>query len=738
MADDERLLASLVLLLRLSPDAPAAAPAGEEIGKTAAGGAGFREEDAPSPLQDAWEGNEGELLCFAGRLVRHYANCDEGGTASATGGVYLRLAARAAFLRYAPHFHEMDVQRDDKTVPSSERIRTYERGLSTSILSALRARASEAMEEVDVEMAWVAQRLAVRLSSGSGAKSTDQEVKSSHSNVWTETIDAMAARRCKKTGDVPFRIAASKDDATSTQNDEQLMVQTLNAILDGNAPPDAGADGGGKREDWATQYDASLMTCLQAYLQLHLQARESENGGGEEPLPLWTQRALFGMVRWSQQNHTLSLEAYRLALQYLRLCIPCFGSGGPSLQQRSLAQYYASCVARGDGAENNSLEGAEEFATAIRSFVFHGLLVLANAAADASKAMAEANTSKNALPTPSSTELRGDIYSLVLELWQVFGPEWIMTNTTGASANDWWWFPSGGKENEHQLGATWPLCTLVRLAAGEFRLGLGRFMAFLEREETSTDDKDAELISEIDACAGIVAEATRLMTSIAEDEDSLSSWSPDAILHIRTSLEDALNSTVQYFNSLPEESMKRRGSGSDEIGRSCCLVMGTIAAELEADHLFAPPSLDASPSADKERGSSLFSPALGSAIRFCDSIGNCGDAVGTIPYERQEPLAYLLPCIMSLVSNAASQQGEGKASEGMELALTNLQQGNCLVLALSGFLRRAASQLRESAQGGIPTIQSMVQLCALIVDEYTQIAPEADSRELRRCLALFA
>jgi hypothetical protein len=89
------------------------------------------------------------------------------------------------------------------------------------------------------------------------------------------------------------------------------------------------------------------------------------------------------------------------------------------------------------------------------------------------------------------------------------------------------------------------------------------------------------------------------MTSLADDEDedissvnSVKVWTPDAVLHTQQSLEDALNAAIQYFNENDVSDANSIYSSSDEarkeweeIGRTCCLVLGTIAPELELGQL---------------------------------------------------------------------------------------------------------------------------------------------------------
>ena len=106
--NDERLLASLVLLLRLP------SLTGDDFNTSIDRSAQDVSWTLPSDeLQNALERDDGRLLCFMGRLINSYAS-NTSTTASnssseldVTGDSYdvkyscLRLAVRIAFLRYA-------------------------------------------------------------------------------------------------------------------------------------------------------------------------------------------------------------------------------------------------------------------------------------------------------------------------------------------------------------------------------------------------------------------------------------------------------------------------------------------------------------------------------------------------------------------------------------------------------------------------------------------------------------
>jgi len=185
----------------------------------------------------------------------------------------------------------------------------------------------------------------------------------------------------------------------------------------------------------------------------------------------------------------------------------------------------------------------------------------------------------------------------------------------------------------------------------------------------------------------------------------------------------------------------------EEVGRTCCIVMGNIAAELEVEYLLATPSasIQTSHASNEDKIASSFSNALREGILFCHSLGERqllnGDhdsyaLMSQRPYEYREPLTHLLPCIMSLVSNVTSSQEESELSmeEELHFALAALCKNDCLVLAISKLLHRASKLWNNCFEAVVPLSQvddsviqqfdgviSLVKLCALIIDELTMI-----------------
>ena len=653
-------------------------------------------------LQIALERNDCKLLCFVGRLIHQYplSNTD----VSAAGYAYLRLAVRIAFLRYVSITENEDSDDTPKSKNNNYHSWKYEYCLLNYIIEALHQRSSHQIGEVDVEMAWVVQSLLVKLTKTKRKYDLELEGSESLSQAWTKTIDILVARKNEK-GQLSNTTKTNNEDIITPQNDEDLMVKTIHSILDGDTISSSNVN---DDNDWSMQYNISLISCIQSYLHAYSYGVQTATGK-KSHLPLWTQNTLFIMIHWSQQKQVLSVDVFRIILQYLHMCTI---DGNQSSQPENLSQFYSSCVAQQSCS-------VEEFGTAIRSFLFYGLIVMSN--------LTHAQNATN------TEQMRGGIYSLILELWQLFGADWMFVSSVLPKSNRFWWFQEGKmKDNEYCLGPAWPLCTLISLAVGEFRLGLGQWVI--------TSSKNNEyLVSDIHSCARIVIEAVRLMTTIAEE--ALTTWTPDAILHIRKSLEDALNSSVQYFNTMmhPEQTTTQIfPKDQDDVGRTCCLVMGTIAAELEVDHLLAPQSASSEKSLGSggemsEKNLSSFGHALHGAILFCHALGKRQTGL-----DSHEPLTYLLPCILSLLNASLGEESDNSTAKE---TLRSLIKDDCFMLTILNFLVRVSKHWSGKQSPQMHSLGSMistVKLCGLIIKDFNMVQKSSTAElaqvEVSRCL----
>lgn len=726
--NDERLLASLVLLLRLP------SLTGDDFNTSIDRSAQDVSWTLPSDeLPNALERDDGRLLCFMGRLINSYAS-NTSTTASnssseldVTGDSYdvkyscLRLAVRIAFLRYAaptprPIYdtHHVingspaDVQDD----PTYNGVVVWELCLLKSLLvvTSTRTACCRVVEEVDVEMAWIIQGLLGRLSNQTTKASIDQTGEASASSeMWVQSIDSLISRRQTK-----GEMTSVRHNGEKLQSNETLMVQTINTILDGK-------DSSTINSNWDVDFNTSVASCIQSFLQSSATARLS-------------QHAILGMIHWTQQTDSLSTDICWLTLQYLHHCLS--NIDGVEASSLSYQQKLVKCQSYLFKDGHNTSK-AIECIEAIRSFIFYGLVVLCN---DPTLHPTDDNgtTQQPSSIRMSAHVMSGELYSLALELWQLLEPDWLYESPSNSNTNKskWWWFSGNKIDEQHRLGNTWPLCTLVRLAAGEFRLNMGRWLTSVE--DGKQLPQKISIQSELQYCARIVIQAVKLMTGLADEEDEVMGdatqfgagvlWTPDAILHVRKSLEDALNTAVQFFNTVPEDVLlldNADSSSIEDIGRLCCLVIGSIAYELEIDDLIT--SNDDSQAHDN----SSFICALRYGIIFSHSLGEkrYADNSDKLDNEREsdeydEPLSYLLPCMRSLLTNS-EEDVDRPTGDQVFSASSVLCEGGVLVVAISQFLHRLGVQwsrrekdVTKASSQRAEGILSLVELCTKLISGY--------------------
>lgn len=805
MIDNEERLASLVLLLRL--------PYNDDVRPSSS--------FAPTSsllLREALERNTCDALRFLSRLVRYYVavttslpkspissiddTTDDVGKrrqilAAQSGYAYLRLATRVAFLRYVSNNNNDDtISACDDATPVAV-VRECEYQLLESLIMALQSRSCRNInvEEVDIEILWVVQNLYVSTKEGMIRDKNTREDE----EVWTHVLDAMIdRRRGMQIGHGRSELFVT-DIESNDPPDEELMIQTIHSILDRDSSSVSSLNSSieepkDEDEDWSLRYDLSVLSCIQLTFQPHICKQDntvSMKDDDNRAIPKWTPNTLFGFIRWSQEQKksptTFSIDVYKIVLQYLHESILGLCDDGNSQTMRTMQQFFVFCCCKSQPTEENNTNNdrVNDFAIAIRSLIFHGLLIMTNVVSTEHEITTTMTTTTTpiVLSRKPESSIRSDIYSLTLNLWRLFGIDWLLNSESpvnavvNSSSSSDWWFPLGGDklggdEQHQQLGPMWPLCMIIRLAAGEFRIGLGRLITAFEDEDANHHHLGMISchISEVKSCAGIIIQAVSLMTDIADDDDDSNScftnstaatWSPDAILHIRQSVEDALNSSLQYFNALlsdgtllscvvnPTTTMRTAFILEKEyVGQICCNIIGTIAAELDVDHLLATPQADTihEHQNNDEETSSSFAVTLCGAIMFCHSIGEklhqksfdesvAHDQRSMYDDHHHDPLTYLLQCIMSIVTHASSSNLHGERSksnntnEALNSVLVAFQKDDCLLFVISRFLLRTSNEWKSLSQDvdelAIQTTDSLIsttKLCVIIIIEFNSIA----------------
>ena len=778
-AEDESLLASLLVLLLRSSFSSSAA-----------------DEVAPkSKLQNALEKNDCQLLVFIGRLItayntaikqyddavdatkKCYANDED---TSNRHYAFLRLAIHVAYIRYTEITSSDDngnCETNSSNNINCQLVLECEKYLMRTLLpQTLHVRASLDINEVDVEIALILR----------GLLSKQQPLQSSLTTgsfqLWTDLIDSLLERRrmhrqnddgstnTKKSATTTTTESTSTHEHVKDNNDDNdlIMVQTIHSILDGKRvgakeQPDENLEVPSNKDskattsnsvevEWSLDFDNVIVDSLQSFLQ-HVSAAATASGdssGGATPIGSsirLKQSALFRMIQMSQQhrqnqsNAALLVHVYWSVLQYLRSCMQHSNHSMTSINDCFVVS------AQGDCDDKQSQEGTITVAAAIRSFIFYGMVVLGNTVAASSNMQNDSTSQEEYLSSSSSISqlmplkgLRADIYTIAVDIWRLFGPDWLYYDSNSLSStttnNDFWWFRTTNIEN--QLGSTWPLCTFVQLAAGDLRLNLGRWITVVEDGnvvDSSTDANTEYICSEIQSCANIILETVQLMTRLVDDDKEVDGgasgdiWMPEGLLNIRQSLEDALNSSIQYLNS-SQAAVSSDQAG--EVGKVCCVLVGAIASELEIEDLLISPSIDErNMQLTKEADSSCFASALGAGISLCNTVGEANIMNSDERLETCEPLCCLLPCIMSVVSSCSSS-----SNERVQIAASSLCKEGHLMDVISQFIHRALKHWKRLDRSfridEVFATLPIIGLCVLIVEELvTSSATIGDYEQLR-------
>jgi hypothetical protein len=600
-----------------------------------------------------------------------------------------------------------------------ERVFEWEKCLLKSLLDVMAVKTKKnygVIHNVDVEMAWSIVGMLVLWSSRTTIPKQKSIFDKVIANLWIESMNALmqCQMSCASNEHADSRTnksAGPSIDTSTTDNHESLMVQTINSLLDGCSDENATST---KDNHWEHDFSSAVASSFRSYLVT--------TGN-----PKVTKSILLRMIQWSQQKDSIATDVYCLVLQYLNLCLH------RALGETKQATYVTYPNNRFNTYffnDDDDTTDAEESFNTIKSFLFYGLIVLCN----------DPGIGTSDESTPNLNINRAEIYCTFLGLWQLLGPEWFYGNSTTPLSNlgrstsntsDWWQrsdFANKSNDN-NRLGQTWQLCTLVRLAAGEFRLSMGRWMACIEDGCTSESSTMPQIVS----CAQIVIQALQLMTSLAdeEDEDVINQtnengvdWTPDAILHTRHSLQDALNAAIQYFNENDclfndkecDTSNDRLQSEWEEIGKTCCLIIGLIAPELELDQLLHNYK-------EEKSSSSSFVGALSACILFCGSDATTTKACNSQKFGHDELLSCLLPCIASVIDNATTDDDDGgtNTKESAQQVLVSLCNDGNLVQIISEYLNRLHRQFLVEVPDQQVSILSIARLASVIITGLVQL-----------------
>ena len=146
------------------------------------------------------------------------------------------------------------------------------------------------------------------------------------------------------------------------------------------------------------------------------------------------------------------------------------------------------------------------------------------------------------------------------------------------------WMRSSSK-NSSSLGTCASFCMMTRLVAGELRIDLGKLVDCslyqrdpdVKKTPISKEIIDDDINSRIESCIRIALFTLKVMLDIADENDRSLQFNNDAILHVRHTMEDFLDSSVQF---LLEEVNIQVLEAWPRCAYECCRYLGAYLAQI--------------------------------------------------------------------------------------------------------------------------------------------------------------
>ena len=347
----------------------------------------------------------------------------------------------------------------------------------------------------------------------------------------------------------------ASDESNTMSPDDQLMEQTLKAILlktcSDTSYSDNGeidSDSGAVLQSWKEQLQRSMEDLYRnTVLRIFTQSR----GAGADSIALWLERSLEnlsfsskGGTKDQSENEQSAEKRSHYSLQHLEQDI-----------QRSwhITLLLFTKASPSHPSFPNMLNN-------IRIPVVK--LILAH------------------IVSPIGTDTSEDLRLLAwtaCAAWvdRLEGYDWMLMDdvihdkTSSMSSVP---IPVDVKASSKSLGSSAYLCAMIRLASGEWRIQLGFRLSIREGEIQSKKQQssDEHRTGIVQGCAQVLASLVSYLTKIAEDiekkdRDKKRFISPEALLHLKESLEDGLQGTANYLFQIAQASSTPKLDDEDAV-----------------------------------------------------------------------------------------------------------------------------------------------------------------------------
>ena len=140
------------------------------------------------------------------------------------------------------------------------------------------------------------------------------------------------------------------------------------------------------------------------------------------------------------------------------------------------------------------------------------------------------------------------------------GYDWMLVDDMNTKTSSSVPIPVDVKASSKSIGSAAYLCAMIRLASGEWRIQLGFRLSIREGEiQPKQRSSDEHRMGIMQGCAQVLASLVSYLTKIAEDiekkdRDKKRFISPEALLHLKDSLEDGLQATANYLFQIAQAS----------------------------------------------------------------------------------------------------------------------------------------------------------------------------------------
>lgn len=334
------------------------------------------------------------------------------------------------------------------------------------------------------------------------------------------------------------------------------------------------------------------------------------------------------------------------------------------------------------------------------------------------------------------------------------------------------------------------LCLVIRLVVGNLRMGLGHLLDLISEDIFTSVESSRNSVNLVVHCICTLNSTVKFMSSFAEDmgdkKEGITPLNSEALLHIRSSIEDAINSVVQFLVD-PVASMYRRAFFGSNSHIQAASFVGKYAEKISAyecaavaccsflAEYFTEESVFAM--AGRQSGNVKVVPANDIFCAFHNSLRVClsidfresklvvsetqGDTCGLLTGENQQvtsgvdtmsdrTLISLFPCLTTAASLSMEEGEEGICV----LATAMLKEGLCTtaVCFLIRDLFLFANRVNTESELASQVLSAYISCCDLVrallmIDRLARGEPylceaatltEKEQKEMQACLLLWS